>query len=132
MTHANGRYPSKHVQITLALVIEQPLHFALVQQQRFLVHLSLREHVLRLHRLCSFVRRTLRKRTCFISVKKKSIHKVFYFCTKKYSVLCFNRKQERFCSNKNIIVDFKRLVPVASSIRIGWTNVTVKKPKHFF
>lgn len=132
MAHANGRYPSKHVQIPLALVIEQPLHFSLVQKQRFFEHLSLREHVVQLHRLCSFVRRTLRKRTCFISVKKKNIYKVFYFRTKKYSVLYFNQKQERLHSNKNIIVDFKRLMAVAISMQIGWTNVTVKKPKKLF
>lgn len=30
VTYANGRYPSEHVQIPIAPVIEQPLHFALV------------------------------------------------------------------------------------------------------
>jgi len=59
MAYANGRYASKHVQIPLAPVIEQPLHSTLVKKQRFVVHLSLGEHVLQLHTLCSLVAHTL-------------------------------------------------------------------------
>lgn len=59
MAHANGRYASKHVQIPLAPVIEQPLHFAFVKKQRFVVHLSLGKHIVRLHTLCFLVAQTL-------------------------------------------------------------------------